>query len=484
MTSATTRAGELDLILHAIPAGITVLDHRGALVYANDVAAAACGFRSGSEMIAAPVDEVLARFQLWDEEGRPLSPRDLHGAPAATDQPAERVVRFRPLSPAGPDRWISIRAVPVLDREGRASRVVNVFRDVTERRRADRWQRFLGEASAAAASSMDLRVLLQEVADLAARSVADWCGIDMRQPDGSLRRVAVAGDDPDGASTLAVPLSTRGEQIGALTLATAGVLPPYGEADRAAAEQLAQRLSITIDNVRLYGEAQEALRAREDLLAIVSHDLRNPLGVVLASSALLLKSSLPPEKEERARRQVEAIQRAGNRMNRLIRDLLDFASIQGGRLAITHRPHDAAALVTEVVEALDPLAVQKSVHVSSEVREPALQVSGDHDRLIQAFSNVLGNAIKFTPEGGTIRMGAAREGDLVRFFVSDTGPGIPADELDHVFDRYFQARRKNREGIGLGLSIAKGIVDAHGGRIWVESREGDGSTFFIALPPG
>src|SRR4029079_9743086 len=112
---------------------------------------------------------------------------------------------------------------------------------------------------------------------------------------------------------------------------------------------------VELDNVRLVGEAQDALRAREDLLAIVSHDLRNPLGVVLASTSLLLKSTLPPDKQERARRQVEAIQRAGNRMNRLIRDLLDFASIQGGRLSVTLRAQDAGAIVQEVLEALEPL---------------------------------------------------------------------------------------------------------------------------------
>ena len=125
---------------------------------------------------------------------------------------------------------------------------------------------------------------------------------------------------------------------------------------------------VELDNVRLVGEAQEALRAREDLLAIVSHDLRNPLGVVLASTSLLLKSNLPPDKQERARRQVEAIQRAGNRMNRLIRDLLDFASIQAGRLSVSLRPQDVAAMVNEVLEVTEPLAVAKTLRLTAERR--------------------------------------------------------------------------------------------------------------------
>ena len=246
---------------------------------------------------------------------------------------------------------------------------------------------------------------------------------------------------------------------------------------------VSKQRGVELDNVRLVGEAQEALRAREDLLAIVSHDLRNPLGVVLASTALLLKANLPPDKQERARRQVEAIQRAGNRMNRLIRDLLDFASIQAGRLSVSMRPQEVVAMVNEVLEVTEPLAAAKSLRLVADVA-PGLAIRCDHDRVIQLFSNLVGNAVKFTPDGGTITVHAAPDGEVVRFSVADTGPGIPADELPHVFDRYYQAQRKNRDGIGLGLSIARGIVEAHGGRIWVESKEGEGSTFFFTLPPG
>jgi len=240
---------------------------------------------------------------------------------------------------------------------------------------------------------------------------------------------------------------------------------------------------VELENERLVGQAQEALRAREDLLAIVSHDLRNPLGVVLASTALLLKANLPTDKQERARRQVEAIQRAGNRMNRLIRDLLDFASIQAGRLSVSKNPQDVAAMVSEVLEVMEPLAAPKSLRLTAEVAS-GLAIRCDHDRVIQLFSNLIGNAIKFTPDGGLITVRAAPDAEVVRFAVADTGPGISADELPHVFDRYYQAQRKNRDGIGLGLSIARGIVEAHGGRIWVESEEGQGSTFFFTLPPG
>jgi signal transduction histidine kinase len=472
-------------------------------------------------MAAASVAEVLERFHVWDDEGRPVGPQALPGRLAQDGEPVERVLRFRAAGTEDGDRWALVRAIPIREGDGEVGRVVNVFSDVTERRLVERWQRFLGEASGALAASGDLGALLQALSAMAVRSIADACVVELRRPDGLVRTVARAVAEPevaarlgpadldgasllrDGASrllasaadelpelaargvesALSVPLAARGEVIGALTLLTAGRLARYRAADLIAAEDLARRVSITIENLRLHGESREALRAREDLLAIVSHDLRNPLGVVLASSALLLKSSLPTEKEQRARRQVEAIQRAGHRMNRLIRDLLDFASIQGGRLTINPRTQNAADLLAEVVAVLEPLAAEKSLRIENEAAGRQVPVTCDHDRMIQALSNVVGNAIKFTADGGSIRVGAEPdERGGARLSVTDTGPGIAADEVPHVFDRYFQASRKNREGIGLGLSIAKGIVDAHGGHISVESQEGRGSTFTISLP--
>ena len=365
---------ELDLVLAAIPDGITVLDADGRIIYANDAAARASGFASAAEMLHASGDEIAQRFQMWGEDGQRLLPEDLPSSRARRGKRESKLLRYR--SHDGQlNGWVSLESVPITDDRGRVRRVVNVTHDVSKQR------------------------------------------------------------------------------------------------------------GVELDNVRLVGEAQDALRAREDLLAIVSHDLRNPLGVVLASTALLLKANLPPDKQERARRQVEAIQRAGNRMNRLIRDLLDFASIQAGRLSVSMRPQEVVAMVNEVLEVTEPLALAKSLRLVADVA-PGLAIRCDHDRVIQLFSNLVGNAVKFTPDGGTITVHAAPDGEVVRFSVADTGPGIPADELPHVFDRYYQAQRKNRDGIGLGLSIARGIVEAHGGRIWVESKEGEGSTFFFTLPPG
>ncbi len=547
---------EVSAVLEAVPDGITVQDGVGRLIYANDAAARAAGFAAAADMMQAPVEDVLQRFQMWDEDGHRLQPNDLPSRHALRGERAERMLRYRPADRAGQlgaDRWATVEAVPITNARGEVERVVNIIHDVTERRRGAEWRRFLGDASTALGASMEIDAVMQSVAELATQSIADCCAIvayargDKGVPAGdagpaapeAIRMLAfacsrdghpglagvahacaaalVGGNKPllidaSGAelppflrgaealgirSVMAVPLVQRGRPIGMILLASMTEAHGYQPSDLVGAVELGHRASATIDNVRLYDEAQEALRAREDLLAIVSHDLRNPLGVVLASSALLLKSSLPADKEERARRQVEAIQRAGNRMNRLIRDLLDFASIQGGRLSVNPRQQLAGDIVTEVLDALEPLAGPKGLHMTHET--PAgLQVSCDHDRVVQLFSNVIGNAIKFSPDGGTIVVTAVPEGKLVRFGVADNGPGIPAEELPHVFDRYYQAQRKNRDGIGLGLSIARGIVEAHGGRIWVDSPtpsattgatietgdHGPGSVFYFTLPAG
>ncbi len=536
-------ADELGLVLAVLPDGITVQDSEGRFIYANDAAAHAAGFATASDMIGTSQEDLVSRFTFWDEAGQLLRADALPGHQALAGKRSLGVLRYRSADVGGRpqhgERWVSMAAVPIVDANGRVQRVVSIYHDVTEQRRNDEWQRFLGDASKALGSSMELETVAASVAGIAVRSIADCCAIAMRTgPVGrgvmavaraseldagvdaaGLRTAAetcalelMAADDagpllveasdrdvsmvPERArpavaalsargvrSLLAVPFAPRGERLGMILLAIVGETAGYDRSDFSAAGELAHRAAIAFDNVRLYGEAQEALRAREDLLAIVSHDLRNPLGVVLASSALLLKSSLPPEREERARRQVEAIQRAGNRMNRLIRDLLDFASIQAGHLSVSTRPQAVGDMVTEVLETLEPLAAAKSQRLHADV-PPGMEMRCDHDRVIQLFSNVVGNAIKFTPEAGEIRITASvdpQDGRLVRFAVTDSGPGIPADELPHVFDRYYQARRKNREGIGLGLTIARGIVEAHGGRIWVESEEGKGSTFLFTL---
>ncbi|MEO8193052.1 MAG: ATP-binding protein [Gemmatimonadales bacterium] len=277
-------------------------------------------------------------------------------------------------------------------------------------------------------------------------------------------------------------LGRNGRNLGTIQLWDKKEGAEFDEADEAILTQLAQLAAVALENARLFRAAQDATRARDDLVAIVSHDLRNPIHTIHMAASFLLDIAPSTDRRVQARRQLEVIQRSATRANRLIQDLLDVARIQAGGLAVDPVPVEVKALVQEAVESATPLATAAQIKVSSDVPEPIPPVASDRERVLQVFANLIGNAIKFTPKGGEIRILTALDSAEVRFTVTDTGPGIPPEHLDHVFDRYWQAKSTAKLGTGLGLSIAKGIVEAHGGRIWVESPPNCGAEFNFTLP--
>ena len=284
-------------------------------------------------------------------------------------------------------------------------------------------------------------------------------------------------------TTLTADLAGRdGRKLGTIQLWDKKEQGDFDEADEAILTQLAQLASVALENARLYKGEQEAKRARDDLVAIVSHDLRNPIHTIHMAASFLLDIAPPNDRRLQARRQLEVIQRSATRANRLIQDLLDVAKIQAGGMAVDPVPVDVKSLVHEAAENATPLATAASLKVECEIPDPSPMVASDRERVLQVFANLIGNAIKFTPKGGEIRILAKSENSEIRFIVADTGPGIPAEHLDHVFDRYWQAKSTAKLGTGLGLSIAKGIVEAHGGRIWVESPPNSGAQFNFTLP--
>jgi signal transduction histidine kinase len=217
-----------------------------------------------------------------------------------------------------------------------------------------------------------------------------------------------------------------------------------------------------------------------DLITTVVHDLKNPLNAILMSAALIGRAS----PDEMVRRQVGVIQRSAERMNRLILELLDQASLDAGRLPIRRARHEVPALLHEAVELTQSVAASKGVQIAVVPCERCW-VDCDGERIQQILSNLLGNALAYTPTGGRIELGARALGSgRVELFVRDDGPGIPAEELPHVFERFWRGRGAARANAGLGLSIAKGIVEAHGGEISVDSVPGRGTTFRFTLPGG
>ncbi|HXU74557.1 MAG TPA: ATP-binding protein [Polyangia bacterium] len=257
----------------------------------------------------------------------------------------------------------------------------------------------------------------------------------------------------------------------------------WSASDVEAADEV-RRALVEIDLDRRLAREQRAVQLRDDLVAIVSHDLRNPLGLVHMQSSLLIRAAAAPMRADAWQRihdGAERIRRAAERMATLIRDLLDVAKIESGRFQLQIRPEPIADIVNENILMIVPQATAKNISVQQEVLADGI-VRADRERVFQILSNLLGNAVKFTPNGGTVKVRVETRGREVLFTVADTGTGIAPDDAQHVFERYWHRNRGAKEGTGLGLFIAKGLVEAHGGTIWVESARGAGARFMFTLP--
>ena len=492
----------------------------------------------------------------------PLVIRDARSDPRATGH--QLVTDFGMLAYAGVPLLNAdgqpIGAFAVMDREPRnwtteeldtlsdvaaAARVELELRGMTWRvAEAAERARFLASAGEVLASSLDYRATLSQVAHLAVPALADYCVVDTREDDGTLRRVEAVHADPEKqpildelrrwpagpsrpadpvvraletghpvltsevtpewlaatapspeqqrllarlgvTSSMIVPLTARGRTIGTLAFGVTALARRFNADDLALAEELARRAALAVDNARLYERARQAAALREELVAVVAHDLKNPLSVIQMGATFVLEDLLPPAPDtDAARQQVEVIQRTAERMQRLVHDLLDASALEAGRLVVDPKPERADTLLREAAEAVEALARAKSVDLKVDVPNDSLQVLADRERVLQVFSNLCGNAIKFTPPGGEVRIAVrpSEEPGRVAFSVSDNGPGIAPEDQPHVFERFWKGKAAPGTGTGLGLTIAKGIVEAHGGRIRLVSTPGAGTTFSFTLP--
>ena len=451
-------------------------------------------------------------------------------------------VDYRVVRPDGSVRWIRDRGFPIRDAAGRAYRIVGIAEDVTDRKRVEQALRFLSDASAALAGAADGESGLREVARLAVPFFADWCVVDLAEPDGSLRRLAVTHSDParvrlveelgrryppdpaaprgpyrvlrTGESQLAaevadadltaaardaehlrilrdlrptsymcVPLRARGRTLGAVSFATAESGRRYAEGDLAFAEELGRRAAIAVENARLTAELRQADRLKDEFLAMLSHELRNPLAPV--RNALHIMRS-PAANEEAVTRVRETAERQVRHMARLLDDLLDVSRISRGRIELRQEVVDLAALLARAVEAVQPLIDERRHRVIVTPPPEPLRVQGDPMRLEQIVTNLLHNAVKFTDPGGKAWVTAVREGREAVLRVRDSGVGIAPEMLPRVFDLFVQADRqldRSQGGLGVGLTLVRKLVELHGGT--VEGRSaglGRGSEFVVRLP--
>jgi len=414
---------------------------------------------------------------------------------------------------------------PFHDRELEATIQIALQRHSSERLRSERQQlqRFLSDASGIMAESLDYQRVATGIADVLVPRYADWClihlaeisdrvpsytyarpephesnvlGADARAVheveqqhtarllmdiDDSDRAAAIFGSgylpalrDVGARSALCVPLITREVVLGSLSLVGGNKRPRYGVNDLAFVEDVAHRLAMSLDNALLYRRAEQAIRIRDDVLAIVSHDLRGPLATIMLRAEAISRD--PTVGHVGA-----AIMRSAHRMNRLIGDLLDASAINAGKLTLELGDHDANEIVHEACDMFRMQAEQRDVTLIEQLPDHGTRVHCDRDRVLQVFANLLSNAIKFTQAGGRVTVSGRHNGAGLDMTVRDTGIGIPQDHLSKLFDRFWQAQGR-RDGAGLGLYIASGIVDAHGSALTVESVHGEGSTFTFALP--
>jgi signal transduction histidine kinase len=291
--------------------------------------------------------------------------------------------------------------------------------------------------------------------------------VSFAQSDEHLRLLRAA----EIKSMMVAPLVAHGRLVGALCLLSSTPQRVYGRLDLQLAEELGRRAALAIDNARLYRIAQRAIRARDDVLGIVAHDLRNPL------SAIGLQAEMLDEQKAG-----EVIHRNARRMNRLIQDLLDVSHLDSGRLTVEQARVSTRDLLASAIETQRLLVDGAGLALDVELAADLPDVLADRDRLLQIIENLVSNALKFT-QHGHIAIGALARDHEVLFWVRDTGSGIPAEELPHLFDRFWQGRTGgSRKGAGLGLAIVKGLVEAHGGHVWVDSAVGRGSNFYFTIP--
>jgi PAS domain S-box-containing protein len=417
--------------------------------------------------------------------------------------------------------------------------------ELSQRARAERAHeraRFLAEVGIALSSSLDYEVTLKAVVELAVPRVVDWCAVDILEPDGQLKRLAVAHIDPDKiefARTFrerysedadspssvqhiiksgrpfivptitdemlvaaarndehlqalrylnptaysVIPLIANGRPLGAMTFVNTVSVRPYTAEDEQFLQAVAERAALAVDNARAYSQARAANRAKDEFLATLSHELRTPINAIMGWAQMLQHGVVD---EKRMTQAVEAIVRNAAAQARLIEDLLDLSRIISGKLRLDVELIEVGSVVSAAVATFEPAADAKGLRLQSVTDDGAARIYGDRQRLQQAVWNLLSNAVKFTPRGGRVQVQALRINSHVEIVVSDTGEGIRPDVLPFIFDRFRQgdsSSTRRHTGLGLGLAIVRHIVELHGGTVdAVSEGVGLGATFRIKLP--
>lgn len=430
---------------------------------------------------------------------------------------------------------------PIYDEQSRLVGIVGVSVDISERKRSEERLHFLAEASALLSGSLDAETTLADLCQLAVPRFADWCSINLLDAQDTLVRIAGHHSDPakEGLlkdllrhkplqlahlrsipahgrpdaiviadicderladtvleaeqlalyrsagfrSVMIVPLYTNEQMAGIMLLATCDAARRYGRDDSAVAEDLAHRVALALENMRLYKDAQAAIRTRDDFLSIAAHELKTPVTSLMGYSQMLQRRLEGlAGMSERDLRALRVIRGQAEHLAKLVASLLDVSRIETGHFALDCQPLDLCALVRAQVEGAQSSLDRHTL--TYHCPGAPLMVEGDAMRLEQVLQNLIQNAIKYSPNGGPITLWAEQQNELAVFSVSDRGIGIPHSSLNHLFERFFRAPNVSASsaGVGIGLYVVKEIVEQHGGSITIATVEGEGSTFTISLP--
>ena len=444
---------------------------------------------------------------------------------------------YRLRTAAGKYRWFAAYGVPLIE-NGVVLEWVGTVTDVHTQKVLEEGSRVLRQANELFASTLDERIVLERLPQMIVPALADWCTVDLLNEDGSLQRVSVAHADPsktdiaeklrrgdislpppaedvirDGQGTIihdisdemmlayapdsehlemlrslgiesmmSVPMTVRGKPLGIIRMISGESQRHYGEEELDLLCEVARRAATAIDNARLYAQAASAHRAKDIFLATLSHEMKTPLTAILGWTRMLKADGRNSEFFDEA---LQAVEQSARVQERLIEDILDVSRVITGKLLIEKKSTNLRDVIRSAVEIVIPAAEQNGVHLR--VRDDLdLIVQGDEMRLRQVIWNLLTNAVKFTPAGGLIEVTTERQRNEARVCIRDSGRGVRADALPHLFEQFHQATMADRAkhgGLGLGLAIVRHLVDAHGGHVEAHSAgEGKGSEFIVTLP--
>ncbi len=485
----------LDLILNNLPVGVWFTDVNKSLLKANPAARSIWGDFSLENA------SLIGRSRAWDME----SGKEVPGRAPALGV-GQKILQVEP--PHGVPRVILSSAVPIHGESEEFSGTLMVDLDITDSFRLERQNKLLAKAGLDLMQPSDLNSLLERAAKVAVPDLADICLLGFRSLDGSIkwsasepvaeniteklcstfRKVLEDGitrrTSIDGSRALIVPLLTPRGVNGAMIF----LLSPSGRnlnMDlQQTAEEVGRLAGLALENAVIHLNLEASILAREEVCAVVSHDLRNPLGAISGAADLLSEHlhehlNIDPQATELLR----LMKNASQHMLILVGDLLEVAKLEKGTLTINCRPVNVAQLIGEIVEVFSPQMQLRNIKLSTCIATDLPEIYCDSDRAFQVLSNLLGNSLKFTQPGGAINIHAELDGvDWIRLSVIDSGVGISPEILPHIFDRYWQPRVAAKHGAGLGLYIARSIVESHRGKIWAESSQGHGAKISFTLP--